>query len=372
MTDNTNTAATSGDAPANSELTIEEITQLIDKHTDRDFGLIVEPFARAVERKVLARIERAAAPAPTCGLFTVEQVQVMIAADRAQRSATASGDELPPLPEPVRFAQWTGGVELAYTKDQMRQYARDAIAASRRAAGGEVAPWTIEYMPGSISILDEKGEYLASGERHEMEAIVAAHNATPTSASAGQAAPAMIEQYDGPWPTVEMTVAGKRMLEKQTSIEHIKKYSAGIANSIYEAMHAASPVGIAAQPAEGAGQAGQVAACRHCDGRGSYPHKGSIVDCRVCGGAGEIARTERAAAPADIATTYKAQRDNLLAFIQNAPVSSGVCCCGDSMEKHYSPDHSAVDMWDHSVRCYAEEFAKFDTTHQPSAQKGGA
>lgn len=63
-----------------------------------------------------------------------------------------------------------------------------------------------------------------------------------------------------------------------------------------------------------------------------------------------------------LAAAYKAQRDNLLAFIQNAPVESGVCCCGDSMDKHYSQDHSAVDMWDHSVLCYAEEFAKFDAT----------
>lgn len=160
---------------------------------------------------------------------------------------------------------------------------RDAIAASRRAAGGGMryAGESTEWLKGrdeglrqGRAVIDIHNEQMANN-RHYRERVFNqiieqdaaeglsrfAHLATPASASAGQAAPAMIEQYDGPWPTVEMTVAGKRMLEKQTSIEHIKKYSAGIANSIYEAMHAASPVGIAAQPAEGAGQAGQVAKC---------------------------------------------------------------------------------------------------------------
>lgn len=37
-------------------------------------------------------------------------------------------------------------------------------------------------------------------------------------------------------------------------------------------------------------------------------------------------------------------------FVKAAPVESGVCMCGDSMDGHRSRDHSAVDMWDHSVR----------------------
>jgi hypothetical protein len=49
------------------------------------------------------------------------------------------------------------------------------------------------------------------------------------------------------------------------------------------------------------------------------------------------------------------QRDNLLEFIKRAPVSSGVCCCGDSMEKHSSVDHTPVDMWDHAVLSFVEE-----------------
>jgi hypothetical protein len=38
-----------------------------------------------------------------------------------------------------------------------------------------------------------------------------------------------------------------------------------------------------------ASNAGAAPACRHCDGHGSYEHKGSVVDCRVCGGTGTLA-----------------------------------------------------------------------------------
>lgn len=65
----------------------------------------------------------------------------------------------------------------------------------------------------------------------------------------------------------------------------------------------------------------------------------------------------------DLATEYKKQRDELLAFMQGAPVSSGVCCCGDDMKNHSSPmvcGHSPVDMWDHSVYSWAEQIKKFD------------
>jgi hypothetical protein len=65
----------------------------------------------------------------------------------------------------------------------------------------------------------------------------------------------------------------------------------------------------------------------------------------------------------DLATEYKKQRDELLAFMQGAPVSSGVCCCGDSMENHASPmicGHSPVDMWDNAVNSWTEQIAKFD------------
>jgi hypothetical protein len=63
------------------------------------------------------------------------------------------------------------------------------------------------------------------------------------------------------------------------------------------------------------------------------------------------------------AAAYKRQRDNLLAFMQSAPVSSGVCCCGDDMNKHGNPmdcGHNPVDMWDNSVASFVTEFEKFD------------
>ena len=42
----------------------------------------------------------------------------------------------------------------------------------------------------------------------------------------------------------------------------------------------------------------------------------------------------------------------LLDFIARAQVSSGVCCCGDTMDGHPSPmscGHSPIDVWDHAV-----------------------
>lgn len=49
----------------------------------------------------------------------------------------------------------------------------------------------------------------------------------------------------------------------------------------------------------------------------------------------------------------QAKNVRLLDFIARAPVSSGVCCCGETMDGHSSPmfcGHSPVDMWDHAVR----------------------
>ena len=47
-------------------------------------------------------------------------------------------------------------------------------------------------------------------------------------------------------------------------------------------------------------------------------------------------------------------------FVRNAPVASGVCCCGDDMEKHADPmscGHSPVDQWHHSLNLWLEEIA---------------
>lgn len=56
----------------------------------------------------------------------------------------------------------------------------------------------------------------------------------------------------------------------------------------------------------------------------------------------------------EIILAQQARIEQLCNFIKHAQVSSGVCCCGDSMEGHPSPmacGHSPVDMWDyHSAK----------------------
>ena len=50
--------------------------------------------------------------------------------------------------------------------------------------------------------------------------------------------------------------------------------------------------------------------------------------------------------------TQAAQIEMMRDFIETAPVSTGVCCCGESMEGHSSSmncSHTPVDLWDHSV-----------------------
>jgi hypothetical protein len=46
---------------------------------------------------------------------------------------------------------------------------------------------------------------------------------------------------------------------------------------------------------------------------------------------------------------------NLLDFIEHAPVSSGVCCCGEDMENHVSSDHSPVDQWSWNIHLWSRE-----------------
>ena len=56
-------------------------------------------------------------------------------------------------------------------------------------------------------------------------------------------------------------------------------------------------------------------------------------------------------------------------FIENAPVYSGVCCCGDGMDGHASAmtcGHVAVDQWDYAMRGMVDELrAMLSSTPQP-------
>ena len=44
--------------------------------------------------------------------------------------------------------------------------------------------------------------------------------------------------------------------------------------------------------------------------------------------------------------------DDFIEFLKRAPVSSGVCVCGETMGIHSSGDHVPVDMWDASLAQY--------------------
>lgn len=78
--------------------------------TSMDDAKFIAAASPSVVLGLIARIESAAAPAPSAELFTVEQVQAMIAADRVQRAATASGDELP--------TPWEARLRLCPTNDE--------------------------------------------------------------------------------------------------------------------------------------------------------------------------------------------------------------------------------------------------------------
>lgn len=100
--------------------------------------------------------------------------------------------------------------------------------------------------------------------------------------------------------------------------------------------------------------------------------KGRTVTCSACLAALEIERQRRGRAgratmqakhddTKKLAAEYKKQRDELLEFMQRAPVSSGVCCCGSDMDKHGMYDgHTAVDTWDYAVQQFADKIEKFD------------
>lgn len=55
------------------------------------------------------------------------------------------------------------------------------------------------------------------------------------------------------------------------------------------------------------------------------------------------------------------EMNKFVEFVRNAPVSSGVCCCGDNMDDHadpYSCGHSPLDQWEYSVSNWIEQISK--------------
>lgn len=57
--------------------------------------------------------------------------------------------------------------------------------------------------------------------------------------------------------------------------------------------------------------------------------------------------------------------NTFVAFVRNAPVSSGVCCCGEDMANHAAPmscGHSPVDQWDYSLSEHLRSIASIPST----------
>lgn len=61
---------------------------------------------------------------------------------------------------------------------------------------------------------------------------------------------------------------------------------------------------------------------------------------------------------ADAARELLEQCQEFVTFVRDAPVSSGVCCCGESMVGHSDPmscGHTPVDQWDYSLSLWLKE-----------------
>lgn len=67
------------------------------------------------------------------------------------------------------------------------------------------------------------------------------------------------------------------------------------------------------------------------------------------------ASVERLVQPAADNTRLKRLEEFAL-WVKDAPVSSGVCCCGNDMKAgDHHGDHSALDEWDHSLSNWLKE-----------------
>ena len=76
---------------------------------------------------------------------------------------------------------------------------------------------------------------------------------------------------------------------------------------------------------------------------------------------------------ANLIERQAAQIEMMREFIARAPVSSGVCCCGEAIDGHSSPmscGHSPVDLWDHSVEQILSTTPDQALEHFAAAPKG--
>ncbi|TGV26372.1 hypothetical protein [Mesorhizobium sp. M4B.F.Ca.ET.143.01.1.1] len=80
----------------------------------------------------------------------------------------------------------------------------------------------------------------------------------------------------------------------------------------------------------------------------------------------EFARAEALTAATAVAVPgmVLVPRD-FIEFVKSAPVSSGVCCCGDDMETHPEPiscGHTPVDQWHYSLSQWLDQIAAVPVT----------
>lgn len=253
----------------------------------------------------------------------------------------AEGAELPPLPAPGKPA-WDS--EFGYTAADMRAYAiaasRGEAEKSRRAAGGEVECTECEGL----------GTYEWQGGDNDC-AYCDGTGRRAAPASAGQAAPASLIGY----------VAQEQLDWLARSTSETACVSLWRAKAPINAV----PVYLAAQPAEGAGQAGEVAMppCKY----EVWPKGLSPRTCLRCGkgpcskvvAIGSEEFTERAAAPAD---SEDAARLDYLDALVHQNKSAG----NHWFTFSFTDDKSA------RVQIDAERHLRpIDATQQPSAQENG-
>jgi len=76
------------------------------------------------------------------------------------------------------------------------------------------------------------------------------------------------------------------------------------------------------------------------------------VECRI---SNEVNAVEALAAAEQRIAKMSELLKKFFEFVEMAPVSSGVCCCGSDTSQANHGDHMAVDQWDRSVSLWGRE-----------------